>query len=113
MTADQTIVSRIMSEQQFPINQIPGRSGRNVNCVTAWRWVTKGLLTPDGRRVRLEAVKIGATWFTSREALERFAAARTPTFGGDGDAATPLPRTPAKRQRAAMQAEAELQRRGC
>ena len=106
----QTIVSRLMAEEQFPINNIPGRTGRKINSVTAWRWVAKGLLTPDGRRVRLEAVKLGATWFTSREAMERFAAAITPTFSADAE---PLPRTPTKRQMAAKRAEDELVRRGC
>jgi hypothetical protein len=40
------------------------------------KWVRKGL-----RGVKLEAVQVGRTFFTSREALDRFIAATNPDQG--------------------------------
>jgi Protein of unknown function (DUF1580) len=48
------------------------RRGRPVNVSTLFRWVTKGT-----RGVRLEALRLGGQWFTSEEALRRFAARLT------------------------------------
>jgi hypothetical protein len=46
-----------------------------VNPSTGLRWILRGL--PDGRggRVRLEAIRRGKPWLSSRAALERFLAA--------------------------------------
>jgi hypothetical protein len=45
-----------------------------------WRWILRGVPGPDGRRVRLEAVRCGGKWLASREALQRFTEAITPRF---------------------------------
>jgi hypothetical protein len=58
----------------------PFRQGRPVNPTTVSRWITEGICLPDGRRVRLDAVRVGGRWLTSVEALNRFAAAQTPQF---------------------------------
>jgi hypothetical protein len=42
----------------------PYRGGRPVNPVTLWRWITTGVQLTDGRRVRLEAVRLGGRWLT-------------------------------------------------
>jgi len=105
-----TLPSRILAEARLSLNHIVGRNSKYINKVTAWRWVTKGLLAPDGRIVRLEAVKLGSGWITSIEALERFSAALTPALQTE---AKPMPRTPAKRHRGCETAAAELIRRGC
>jgi hypothetical protein len=110
VNATTALSERILSEERLPLDRIPGRNGRQINNVTAWRWITKGLLTPTGERVRLEAIKVGSAWTTSREALERFTAALTPAFQTEAEM---LPRTPVKRQRASEAAVAELIRRGC
>jgi hypothetical protein len=55
---------------------------------TVGRWVRDGLVV-NGRRVRLEAVKLGR-WRTSEAALARFAAALTAAEGG---ATEPVTRT--------------------
>jgi hypothetical protein len=69
----------------------------------------RGVVTRDGTRVRLEACRIGGKWFTSVEAIERFAEATTPRF--DDDAVTP-PRTQAARQAESAKAAKELQKAG-
>jgi hypothetical protein len=86
---------------------LPGsRPGKRVNFSTVWRWVMRGVLAGDGvTRVRLEAVRIGAKWITSHEAISRFSAALTPDL--DGSAATA--RTPVERNRAASAASKRLE----
>ncbi len=46
----------------------PSRSGRSTHTSTLVRWIHRGV-----RGRRLEAVRIGGSWFTSLEALARFA----------------------------------------
>jgi hypothetical protein len=79
-----------------------GRRGRQPHLSCLLRWITKGSRSPDGRRVRLEAVRLGGRWITSREALTRFAEALTPRFH---DQASPAPRSRRKRQAANDRAE--------
>jgi hypothetical protein len=87
----------------------PSRRGRPATLSCLLRWVLDGVRTPDGRRVRLEAVRLGGRWLTSREALQRFAEAQTPALDSD---IGPTYRTPAARQRASERAAAELERVG-
>lgn len=51
---------------------------KKLNIATVYRWMAKGLPAAIGGRVRLEAVKRGKSWLTSRAALRRFFA-RLPT----------------------------------
>ena len=85
------------------------RAGRPVNTSTIFRWITGGVRLPDGRCVRLEAVRLGGRWLTSPQAIERFIAAQTPSLDTDP---TPLPRTSAQRQRAADRAARQLDAAG-
>jgi hypothetical protein len=85
-----------------------GRRGRPVHLSCILRWITKGSLAPDGRRVRLEAVRIGGRWITSHEALTRFAEALTPRF----DEPEPAPRSSSKRQAASERAARSLEAMG-
>ncbi|HVK18248.1 MAG TPA: DUF1580 domain-containing protein [Fimbriiglobus sp.] len=39
---------------------------------TVLRWIHRGVRTPTGR-ARLEAVRVGGVWYTSKEAVQRFA----------------------------------------
>lgn len=66
--------------------QLPSRSGGRAHPSSIWRWTQVGARTPGGGRVRLERVKIGSVWFTSREALARFLAA----LAGTDDNAIPV-----------------------
>ncbi len=93
----------------------PGHRGEGgtVNPSTVYRWVTGGTPTPDGRVVKLEAVRVGSRWLTSRAAVARFVTALT-------DAATPatdpdrkpLPRTTSVSKAASQRADEALKRRG-
>jgi hypothetical protein len=85
-----------------------GRNDSRPHVSTLLRWITSGAKGPDGSRVRLDAVRIGGRWVTSREALQRFIAALTPQFGD----AAPAPRTAGQDRRATDRAGAELQKIG-
>jgi hypothetical protein len=87
----------------------PGRRGKRLSLSAALRWVLDGVRLPDGRRVKLEAVRCGNKWITSVEALERFADAQTPRRE---EHPAPTPRTPAARQRASERAGRELEAAG-
>ena len=68
----------------------PGhRGGKSVDPSTVFRWVTKGTRAPNGVSVKLEAVRVGVRWLTSRGAIARFVAALT-------DASTPAPESQVK-----------------
>lgn len=42
---------------------------------TVWRWVTRGVIGPDGERIKLAATKFPGGWRIVDEDLERFIAA--------------------------------------
>src|SRR5947209_2713591 len=89
--------------------ELPSRTGGHAHSATLWRWATTGARTPASGRVRLERVRIGSTWYTSREALARFLAA----LSAEPDRTAPPPiRTPGQRQRAAVRAGRELEKAG-
>jgi hypothetical protein len=82
----------------------PARRGKKTHLSTVLRWILQGA---DG--VRLEGVRLGGRWMTSRQALQRFADRLTP------DLETPQrnpPRSPTQRQRASERAERELAKLG-
>jgi hypothetical protein len=74
-----------------------------------FRWVTIGVPGPDGRRVKLEAVRVGGRWLTSVEAMKRFAARLTPRPDAEPAASR---RTLKQRERANARAEKELHKLG-
>ena len=80
-----------------------GRLGRPTHPSTVYRWISRGARGVAGV-VQLEGVRIGGSWYTSREALQRFAEALT-----NGSTETVRGDTP--RQRAA-DADEELRRLG-
>jgi hypothetical protein len=76
---------------------------------TAFRWITKGVPGATGERVRLEALRIGGRWWTSRPAFKRFAEATTPSLGAP---IAPVPRSTTARQRASEHAAKRLSQIG-
>lgn len=86
------------------------RRGRPVNPATIFRWIHDGIRLPDGRIVRLEAVRLGGRWITSVEAMQRFAAAQTPAAGAGPIAQVRRPST--VRQRASERAARQLDKLG-
>jgi Protein of unknown function (DUF1580) len=104
--ANETPIGLPQAARRLP----PFRAGRPVSPATVWRWVVEGVKLLDGRRVRLEALRLGGRWITSVEALARFAAAQTPRLGEEG---TPAPGPAGQSRRASARAGEELVRRGC
>ncbi len=86
----------------------PGCGNRPVTLSCLLRWVLRGARAPSGELVRLEAVRLGGRWVTSREALQRFAEALTPRLSDK----PPSPRTPAARERASARAAEQLEKLG-
>jgi hypothetical protein len=104
----------LASETKIPLARVaaeipPARGGRKTHISTVLRWITRGARAPDGTRVKLEAIRLGGRWFTTRQALARFAEALTPRLDS-APAAAPRPRS--RRQRASDRAAAELERLG-
>jgi hypothetical protein len=84
----------------------PGRNGKRTHLSTLLRWILQGAKSPSGEIVRLEAARLGARWVTSREALQRFSAALTPTVS---DTSPTPPRSPDARRRASERAAKKLE----
>jgi hypothetical protein len=61
---------------------------------TARRLILNGVLLPGGGRLKLEAVRIGGRWKTSKQAIERFVASLTAARQGDQDVPVPVAPTP-------------------
>lgn len=88
--------------------KLPGHRGaKRLHPATLTRWILTGVRGVDGRRVKLEAVRVGCRWLTSEAALQRFADAL-----GSPPADGPPPRTPTARQKASERAAAELRATG-
>ena len=80
-----------------------GRLGRPTHPSTVYRWISRGVRGVAGV-VKLEGVRLGGSWYTSREALQRFAEALT-----NGGTQVPLEATPHQRDE---QADETLRRLG-
>jgi hypothetical protein len=94
--------------RMFPAHRGEG----TVDPSTVFRWVTRGAKTPGGQAVKLEAVRVGGRWLTSRAAVARFVQALT--SAADSSPQTPAPerRTPAACLKASERAGRELKKRG-
>lgn len=83
--------------------RLPGaRRAVRLHPATLTRWILKGSRALDGRRVTLEAVRLGSRWLTSEAALGRF----TEALGARADSTTV--RSPAARNRASEAAAKRL-----
>jgi hypothetical protein len=89
----------------------PARRGRKTHLSTLVRWITEGARAPDGTRVRLEAVRVGARWMTTIPALQRFVERLTPAVD-QPPAERGRPRSPTSRERASRRAEQALEKAG-
>jgi hypothetical protein len=88
-----------------------GRNKSRPHLSTLVRWITSGVRTVGGEVIRLEAVRLGSKWVTSREALARFVSRLTPALD-QGPAEGTKPRSPAARDRASRRAERALAKIG-
>lgn len=108
------VLIEIQSGQGFSLpaagRQFPAHRGTGtVDPSTVFRWVTRGSKTANGRLVKLEAVRVGGRWLTSRDAVTRFVAALTDLVTSPEPAAS---RTPTERTRASAAAGRKLQQMG-
>jgi Protein of unknown function (DUF1580) len=110
----ETLVSFGQAAALFP----PFRLGRPVSPSCVWRWHRHGVRLPDGRVVRLEAVRVAGRFLTTIEAVHRFIAAQQPDAApsptgavSEVPAHTPTSRTPARRARDSENALRRLQGR--
>lgn len=102
MLQEELLISLAQAAARFPGH----RGASRLHPATLTRWILKGAKALDGRRVKLEALRIGSRWLTSELALQRFAdALSAPTD------ATPT-RSPTARQSASTRADAELRAMG-
>ena len=90
-----------------PVAKVAGPRFGHPHKATLIRWITKGISTPDGGRVRLRAWRLGSRWMTDIESVEEFARAVLVT----SDPASP-PRSATVRQRSSDRAAAELRAMG-
>jgi hypothetical protein len=81
MSAAAAKATNVLDESRLTITDaaklFPGRSGETVTRQTVHRWGKLGTLV-NGRRVKLEMRRVGAAWWTSREAVQRFVDATNP-----------------------------------
>lgn len=98
------VLSLPAAAKQLPSPRGAGRA----NPSTVWRWITTGSRA-GGRTVKLEAARLGSSWFTSRAAIARFMESLTP---GATTPAAPRAPTKAARRRAGEAAAKRLQAAG-
>jgi hypothetical protein len=84
-------------------------AGSGIHSATLHRWIMKGVKVPSGKRIRLEAARLGGKWVSTRAALRRFILAQNPDLP-DGQ---PRPiRSAGKRRRASERAAEQLSKIG-
>src|SRR5262249_39567935 len=101
--SESIITSEVLSGSGLSLSQAarrfpPYRASKPVAPSTIFRWIAEGVRLRDGRRLRLEAVRLGGRWLTSELAIQRFISRQPPTFSADSP---PTPPTPPQRERAA------------
>ncbi len=79
---------------------------------TPWRWIRRGVVLSDGRRIRLAAHKVGGTWRVTQQALDEFIAATTAASMPEDADFYDAPRSPREHDRAAARAGQELEAAG-
>ena len=90
----------------------PSRGGKRTHLSTILRWILQGVKGPCGEVVRLEALRLGGKWVTSKEALQRFCERLTPIVNHPDAKTVEAPRAPAARRRASERAARELDNLG-
>lgn len=67
---------------------------RQPSPATLWRWRTKGILT-NGQRIKLDCVRVGGTWCTTRKAMAEFLRRQTEAALSVGNDESTPERSPA------------------
>lgn len=109
-----TVWAEIQAGEGVTLGQVarslPGhRDNKTLHPTTILRRILRGTKTPDGRTVRLEGVRDGNRWLSSRGAVARYVAALTPVTNPEPK---PVARTTSASQAAAQRANDALEKRG-
>jgi hypothetical protein len=104
------VVTRLIEEGPIGLSQaakVVGtfREGKPTHPGTVGRWALKGVVLPDGRRLKLEGFRLNGRLCTTRQAIIRFIQAQNDTPPAD---TLPIPRSPAARNRAHADAAKQL-----
>lgn len=78
----ETLLTLAQAAKRFPSDSRTG----HLDPATLWRWATRGVRLPDGRRLKLETFKLAGRFLTSEQAIERFVRAQN-----DEPPASPVP----------------------
>jgi Protein of unknown function (DUF1580) len=103
--ASEEVLSLAQAAKLLP----PGRLGRPCAFPTILRWCLSGARSLDGRLVKLECLRLGGKWITSRQAIQRWAEALTPQMD---DAPSQPTQTMKQRKRRAEKETRELEKLG-
>jgi Protein of unknown function (DUF1580) len=101
--------SQILDERRISLHEttrLLGTDGRPTHLSTALRAITRGVKSTTGARVKLEALRVGGRWVTSREAVERFIMKLTGAALGEPE--MPAVETSAQRERELARVDREL-----
>jgi hypothetical protein len=101
---------RILDEDRLSLEEARphlGTNGEPCDFTTAYNAVTKGYQLPDKSRLRLEAIRIGGRWVTSRQAIERFVIRLTEAWS-DPQTGAPVMDTRKEQSRRLAEANAAL-----
>jgi Protein of unknown function (DUF1580) len=91
--------------KEVPSNRVGG----SVTVSALWRWISQGVQGPDGRIIRLEALRIGGRYYSSIPALHRFILAQQDAPPSEPPAPA---RTPTKRKRSSRGRDEVLEAAG-
>jgi len=101
----------LRSEQLLRLSEVPTNlpkrpNGNRLHISAVYRWAQRGV-----GGVKLETVKIGGTTYTSLEAIQRFADARSNTTDNQGASEQQPKQRRRKQERARRRVEETLRRR--
>lgn len=103
---------QILDEDRLSLGEarsVLGTNGKPCDFATVYRAVMRGHLLPSGERLRLEAIRVGGEWQTSRQAIARYVEAMTAGWLDPGSGA-PLvmpSKASARRRREIERAQSE------
>jgi hypothetical protein len=111
ITFSETLISLAQAAKKIPSTRT---NGCKLHPATLTRWINFGVRTKSGNRIKLEAVKVGAGFVTSEQAVDRFLEAISEDQSSQQESedtsekAPRKPSTPTSRKRRAASAEQEL-----
>jgi hypothetical protein len=89
-----------MLERQLLTPLLERALGHRPSPPTIWRWCNRGIKV-SGRRVKLDAQKIGGKFYATPDAVEQFINAQNPEVAADSEADAPTERSPETSRRLA------------